>query len=54
MGPNGSYSKLIDLVVMNYKGWIGSRFIFVHKNILAIMQGCIRVSELSLWIGLTN
>ena len=45
MGLNGPHSKLIYLIVMDYEGWIGYKFTFVHKGILVITQGCIRVSE---------
>ena len=54
MGPNGPRSKLIYLIGTNYDGQIGSRFTFVHKGILVIMQGYIRVSEQGLWIGLID
>ena len=52
MGPNGSCSKLIYLIDMNYKGRISFKFTFVHKGVLVITQDCIGVSEQSLWIGL--
>ena len=39
---------------MGYEGRIGSKFTFVHKGILVIMQGCIGVSEQGLWIGLMD
>ena len=52
MGPNGPRSKLIDIIDMDYEGQIGSRFTFVHKGILVIMQGCTKVSEQGLQIGL--
>ena len=42
MGP---CFEVIYFVGMDYEGRIGSRFIFVHKQILVIMQGCIGVSE---------
>ena len=45
MGPNGSRFKLIYLISMGYEGWISSKFTFVHKGVLIIMQGCIGVSE---------
>ena len=54
MGPNGPHFELIYLFGMGYKGRMGSRFIFVHKGVLVIMQGCIRVSEQSLWTGLID
>ena len=54
MGPNGPRSKLIYLVDTDYEGWIGSRFTFVHKSILVIMEGCTRVSEQGLWIWLID
>ena len=45
MSPDGLRYKLIYFVDMSYKGQIGSRFIFVHKDVLVIMQGWIGVSE---------
>ena len=45
MGPSGPRSKLIYLVGMDYEGWISSRFTFVHKGVLVIMQNCIGLSE---------
>ena len=45
MAPNGPCSKLIYFVGMDYKSQIGSRFTFVHKGILIITQGYIKVSE---------
>ena len=54
MGPNGPRSKLIYLVGTDYESRIGSKFTFVHKGILIIMQGCTRVSEQGLWIGLID
>ena len=43
MDPNGSFFKLIYLIDMVYEAWTSYRY--VHKGILLIMQGCIRVSE---------
>ena len=54
MGPSSTYSKLIYLIGMGYKGRISSRFTFVHKGILIITYDCIRVSDLGLWIGLID
>ena len=54
MGPNGSHFELIYLVSKDYEGRIGSRFIFVHKGVLVIMQGCIRVSKQGIWIALID
>ena len=54
MGPNGPSFKLIYLVGTDYESRIGSKFTFVHKGILIIMQGCTRVSEQGLWIGLID
>ena len=54
MGSSGPYYELINLVGMGYEGQIDSRFTFVHKGILVIMQVCTRVSEQSLWIGLLD
>ena len=45
MDPSGPRSELIYLVGMGYKGWIGSKFTFVHKGVLVITQGCIGISE---------
>ena len=45
MGPSGPSSMLIYLVGMGYEGRIGSKFTFMHKCVLIITQGCIRVSE---------
>ena len=39
MGPNGPCSKLIYHDDMVYEGWIDSKFILVHKAVLATMQG---------------
>ena len=50
MGPSGPLFELIYLVGMDYEGRIGSKFTFVHKSILVIMEGCTRVSEQGLWI----
>ena len=54
MGPYGPRSELIYLVGMDYDGSIGSTFTFVHKDVLVIMKGCIRVSEQGLYIGLID
>ena len=54
MGLNGPRSELIYLVGMGYEGQIDSRFTFMHKGILVIMQSCIGVSEQGLWIGLID
>ena len=54
MGPSGPHTKLIYLVNIDYEGQIGFRFIFVHKGVLVIMQGCIEVSEQSLWVRLID
>ena len=54
MSPNGPRSELIYLVGMGYESWIDSRFTFVHKGILVIMQGCTTVSEQGLYIGLND
>ena len=45
MGPNGPYFELIYRVSMGYKDQINSKFTFVHKGVLVIMQGCIGVCE---------
>ena len=54
MGPYGPYSELIYLVGTDYEDQIGSRFTFVHKGILVIMQDCTGVSEQGLWIELID
>ena len=54
MGPNGPCFELIYLVGMDYEGRISFRFTFMDKGVLVIMQGCTRVSEQGLWIGLVD
>ena len=54
MGSSGPYSELIYLVDMGYEGRIGSRFTFVHMDILEITQSFTGVSEQGLQIGLIN
>ena len=54
MGPNGTRFELICLVGMDYEAQIDSRFIFMHKGILVITQGCIGVSEQGIWIGVID
>ena len=54
MGPSVPYYELIYLVVINYEWRIGFKFNFVHNDILVIMQGCTRVNEQGLWIGLID
>ena len=39
---------------MVYEGWIGSRFIIVHKVILVISQGYIGDNEQSIWFELID
>ena len=39
---------------MGYEGRIGSRFTFVHNDVLVITQGFIGVSDQGLWIGLID
>ena len=36
MGPNGLCFELIYHDDIVYEGWIGSKFILVHKSVLAI------------------
>ena len=38
-------SKLIYYDGIVYEGWIGFRFILIHKVIFVILQGCIGDSE---------
>ena len=55
MGPSGPRFELIYLIGMSYEGdQIDFRFTFLHKGLLVIMQGCTRVSEQGLWIGLID
>ena len=54
MGPRSLCSELIYLINISYEGRIDFKFTFVHKGILIITQGCIRVSEQDLWIKLIN
>ena len=54
IGPNGPRSELIYLIDMGYKGRIDSKFTFVHRANLVIMQGCIGLSEQGLWIRLID
>ena len=39
MDPNGPRFELIYLIDKGYEGWIDSKFTFVHKGVLVIMQG---------------
>ena len=43
MGPNGPRFELIYLVGMDYDGQIDSKFTFVCKGVLVIMQGCTKI-----------
>ena len=54
MGPNDSRFELIYLVGTDQEGQIDSKFTFVYKGILIIMQGCTGVSGQSLWIELID
>ena len=54
MVPSGPYSELMYHDDMVYEGWIDSRFIFVHKDILIISQGCIKDNEQGIWFGLID
>ena len=54
MGHNGPYFELIYHDDMVYESWINSRFTFVHKDVLVIMQGCTENSEQVLWIELID
>ena len=54
MGPSDPCSKLIFLGGTVYKGWMGFQFTFMHKGILVITQGCIRISEWYLWTKLNG
>ena len=54
MNPSGPRSKLIYHDDVIYELWISFLFIFVHKGVLVITQGCTRDSEQVLWIGLID
>ena len=54
MGLSGHRFELIYVVGMGYEGRKNSRFIFVYKGILVIIQGCTRVSEQGLSIDLID
>ena len=54
MGPSSPSFELVYLVGMGFEGRIGSRFTFVHKGVLVIMQGYTGGSEQDLWIGLID
>ena len=54
MGPSGPHSKPIYHDDMVYEGWIGSRFILMHKGVLVIMQGCTRNNKQGLRFGLID
>ena len=54
MGPNGPYFELIFLDGTVYEGWMGFQFTFIHKRVLVIMQGCIRISEWYVWTELID
>ena len=45
MGPSGPRSNIIYLIDTGYEGRTSSRFTFVHKGILVIMQVYIDVSD---------
>ena len=45
MSPNGHRFELIYHGGMVYEGWIGFRFIIMHKDVLVIVQDCIGDSE---------
>ena len=50
MGPIGPHFELTYIVSIGFKGRISSKFAFVHKRILVIMQGYTGVSEQGIWI----
>ena len=54
MGLSGHRFELIYVVGMGYEGRKNSRFIFVYKGILVIIQGCTRVSEQGISIDLID
>ena len=54
MGFNGPHSEHIYHDDTIYKGWIGSKFTIMHKDVLVITQDCIGDSEQILWIGLID
>ena len=45
MGPSGPYFELTFTDGIVYEGWKGFQFIFVHNDILVIMQGCMVISQ---------
>ena len=54
MGPNSPYFELIYHDDTFYESQIDSRFIFMHKGILVIIQGGIGDRKQVLWIGLSD
>ena len=50
MGRSGPYSELIYLVGMGYESLIGSRFTFMHNDVLVITQACLMLTLLILII----
>ena len=54
MGPSGLCFELIYHDDIVYEGWIGSKFILVHKGVLAIQQGCAKDNEQVLWFVLID
>ena len=54
MGRSGHHFELIYHDNTIYKGWIGSKFILVHKGILVSTQGCIGDNEQGLLIWLID
>ena len=45
MDPSGPRFELIYLIDTSYEGRIDSRFTFMHKGVLVIMQGYAGISE---------
>ena len=54
MSLNGPHFELVYFIDIDYESQIGSKFAFVHKGILVTMQGCTRISEHGLQIGLID
>ena len=54
MDSNDPRSELIYHNDTIYEDWIGSKFIFVYKGVLAIKQDYTKDSEQGLWIELID
>ena len=54
MGPDGPYFELKFLDSMVYEGQMSFQFTFMQYVVLVITQGCTRISEWYVWIGLID